>query len=348
MKELLKELKANTDLITDTVYKLSNQLQFGDKTIEWTEATTESIEALQNTNIYILLQAIKLDSGNFDKQVIVELEPTYDGILIKWAHALLTEGAENVIDFYEYDLIINLTKIIEKQINDINKFCEVFLKKEPNEQLSGFELLTLYKGSVRYEQAVNHIKELKIYGSSSLKEKESLEQILVEVHPNIYVKSIIEEGAQLVEEDFAEDEWEIIQQNLHLIETNEHKIKFIGKYKEMDALSDATIDKIFEFLVKEKVLVGVDRSIIVNVLKHKKLPVSQKERILWDASHEKARIFAKLTKWDNAIFNKCFYIYNKQGQIENLQAKHKVKTNTYPKFQEKLEKVLTSEDEDIL
>ncbi|MBS2100840.1 hypothetical protein [Carboxylicivirga linearis] len=345
MLELLKKLQANSNLITNTVAEISNQLQFGEaKVIEINESTIRNIETLKNTDIYMLLKTIKSMSVNFDNQIIIELESTYDYVLLKWSHALLTESAENVIDIYEYNVIADLTEIIEKQINDINKFCELFLKKEPNEQLSGFELLTLYKGSVRYEQAINHIQELKLHGFNSLNEKETLEQILLEVHPVTFVKGIIEIGAKLDEDDFDEDEWEVMQLNFHLIEKNEYNIKFLENYKEPNALKDATIDKIFDFLVKERVLVGVDRNIIVNIIKNKKLPVAETERVLWDASHQKARIFKDLLKWSNAYFNKCFMIYNDKGELEPLKAKHKVRTNSYPKFQDGMQKVLDSEN----
>jgi hypothetical protein len=348
MLELLKKLQTNSNLVTDTVSEISNQLQFGKgEGIIINETAIQNIETLKETDIYMLLKAIKSMSISFDSQIIIELEFTYDYVLLKWAHALLTEEAENAIDIYEYNIIAELTEIIEKHINGINKFCEVFLKKEPNEQLSGVELLTLYKGSIKYEQAVSHIKELELYGFSALNDKEELEQILLEVHPVVYVKSIIEEGAQLDEEDFTEDEWEIIQHKLHLITKGEYKIKFIGNYKKPNALKDATIDKIFDFLVKEKVLVGVDRSVIVSIIKHKKIPVTENEPIIWNGSHEKARIFTKLLKWKNGTFNKCFSVF-KDGELIPLCAKHKIRKGSYPKFQEKMEKVLASENASTL
>ncbi len=344
MIELLEKLQANSNLISNTVAEISNQLQYGEVAEpKISQDNIQNIEKLENTDIYMLLKAIKSMSANFDSQIIIELEATYDYVLIRWAHALLTKSPKNIIDIYEYNLITQLTDIIKKQIDDINRFCKVFLKKETNEQLSGFELLSLYKGRVKYDEAVSHLDELKTFGSEALNQEEVLRQIVFQLDLSIHVKNLIKGGVQIDAEDFTEEEWEAIEQNLHLITKGEHEIKFIENYKNPNALKDTTIDKIFYFLVKSEILIGVDRNVIIGTIKHKRLPLAEKDPIIWNGSHEKARVFTILMKWNNGTFNKCFSVF-KDGELIPLCATHKIRTNSRPKFYDAMKEILDSEN----
>ncbi|MBI9068714.1 MAG: hypothetical protein JEZ09_15565 [Salinivirgaceae bacterium] len=336
MYELLKKLRNHTDEFEELILLIAPFILNGSSEI--TDAEIVSIESLckklEESDIFLLLEAIFLSANNFHDNLIKELENRYTSIIQNWTYAVYNITRNDEI--YNYDNIIEIEElcdridfILNSSINKINRFCTQYLDKPKSYHFSGFEYQVICKANMDYLRDKARKTELKLYGMDSFEEDAdfTLEELL---------DNIIAEEALLDTDDYDEDEWDIIEDNEKVIKQDSFQVCFVTEQvikNNNPRVNGDIVEKIWAYLVENNLIANNTQFGTFNyVINHRELPKGA-DKIFWNKNYVDGMWLVKFFRLNVIVFNSCFTL--RKGGLLDKQ-KNKIKKGDYSDFSREL------------
>ncbi|MBI9067268.1 MAG: hypothetical protein JEZ09_08245 [Salinivirgaceae bacterium] len=343
MYELLKKLRNHIEEFEEVI-SLITPFMSGES-LELTDTGTASIEAycksLEQTDVFLLLEAIFFSANNFHENLIKELENRYTSIVQEWTNAIydITHNDE----IYDYDENIEIEDFCDRidyflnsSIAKINKFCTQYLEKPRSYHFNGFEYQVIYKAHIDYKKDKARRAELKLNGTDTFDENDELEMYVADLTTDEYIDNIISEETSLDTDDYDEGEWDIIEDNEKIIKQDNFQVCFVTEQiikNNNPRVNEDIVEKIWIYLVENNLIANDTKFGIFNhVINHRELPKGA-DTILWNKNYVDGMWLIKFFRLSVDVFNACFTL-RKGGKLH--KQKNKIKKGDYSDFSREL------------
>lgn len=344
MYELLKKLRDHTDEFGELISLIAPFMSY--KSSELTDTDIVSIEAhcknLEQTDIFLLLEAIFFSANNFHENLIKELENRYTSIVQNWTYEIYNITYNDEI--YDYDNTNEIDEfcdridyLLNSSISKINRFCTQYLEKPKSYHFSGFEYQVICKANMDYLRDKARKTELELNGTGSFDEDADF---TLEEH----LDNIIAEEALFDTDDYDEDEWDIIEDNKKVIKQDSFQVRFVTEQvikNNNPRVNGDIVEKIWAYLVENNLIANNTQFGTFNyVINYRELPKGA-DKILWNKNYVDGMWLVKFFRLNVIVFNSCFTL--RKGGVLDKQ-KNKIKKGDYSDFSREL----LTHDENLL
>jgi hypothetical protein len=343
MYELLKKLRNHTNEFEEVI-SLITPFMSGES-LELTDTDTVSIQvlckSLEQTDAFLLLEAIFFSANNFHENLIKELENKYTSIVRKWTNAIYNITHDDEIDIYDDNIEIDdfcdrIDYLLNSSISKINMFCTQYLDKPKSYHFNGFEYQVICKANIDYQKTKNRKTDLKLNRKNALDEDGELAMYVAVLTPDELIDDIILEEISLDIDDYDEGECDIIEDNEKLIKQDSFQVCFVTEQiikNSNPRINEDIVEKIWIYLVENNLIANDTKFGTFNyIINHRELPKGA-DKILWNKNYVDGMWLIKFFRLSVDMFNGCF-ILRKGGELD--KQKNKIKKGDYSDFSREL------------